>query len=62
MHKKNCTIIVFLDIIHCCSYLKHTLFQRLDSVSIFRWNLLSWAQLTELVPIPTEQVPLEDGD
>jgi hypothetical protein len=26
-------------------------FRRLDSVSIFRWNLLSWAQLTELVPI-----------
>jgi hypothetical protein len=27
------------------------MFWRLDSVSIFRQNLLNWAQLTELVPI-----------
>jgi hypothetical protein len=30
---------------------KNTMFRRLDSISIFRWNILSWAQLTELVPI-----------
>jgi hypothetical protein len=29
-------------------YLKHTKFWRLDSVSVFRWNLLSWAQSIEL--------------
>jgi hypothetical protein len=39
------TIIVFLDIINCpVSYLKHMTFRRLDSVSVFKWNLLSWAQ------------------
>jgi hypothetical protein len=32
-------------------YLKHTTFWRLDSVSVFRLNLLSWAQSIELVPI-----------
>jgi hypothetical protein len=31
--------------------LKHTVLQRLDSVSILRWNLLSWVQLTEPAPI-----------
>jgi hypothetical protein len=45
------TIIVFLDIIHHLFYTKSTMFWRLHSVSIFMWNLLSWAQLTELVPI-----------
>jgi hypothetical protein len=30
---------------------QNTTFRRLDSVSIFRQNLLSWAQSTELVPI-----------
>lgn len=30
---------------------KNTSFQRLDSVSIFRWNVLTWAQSVELVPI-----------
>jgi hypothetical protein len=34
-----------------CFYLKHTTFRRLNSVSIFRWNLLSWAQSIELFPI-----------
>jgi hypothetical protein len=39
---------VFLDIIYFLAfYLKHTTFQRLDSVSLFRWSLLSWAQSTE---------------
>jgi hypothetical protein len=35
-------------------YLKHA-FQRLDSVSDFRWNVLSWAQFVELVPISGQQ-------
>jgi hypothetical protein len=26
-------------------------FRRLDSVSVFRWNLLTWAQSIELVPV-----------
>jgi hypothetical protein len=34
-----------------CFYLKHTTFRRLDSVSIFGWNLLTWAQSMELDPI-----------
>jgi hypothetical protein len=35
-----------------CFYLKqNTTFRRLDSVSVFRWNLLSWVQSIELVPI-----------
>jgi hypothetical protein len=32
-------------------HLKHTTFRRLDSVSVFWWNLLSWAQSIELVPV-----------
>jgi hypothetical protein len=36
-------IITILDIIHCpVFYLKHNV-SRLDSVPIFRWNLLRWA-------------------
>jgi hypothetical protein len=31
--------------------MRSTLTKRLDSVSVFRWNLLSWAQSIELVPI-----------
>jgi hypothetical protein len=27
------------------------MFWRLDYVSVFKWNLLSWAQSIELVPI-----------
>jgi hypothetical protein len=34
-----------------CFYLKHTTFRRLYSVSVFRLNLVSWAQSLELVPI-----------
>jgi hypothetical protein len=34
-----------------CFYFKHTTFRRLDSISVFRWNLLIWAQTIELVPI-----------
>jgi hypothetical protein len=34
------TNITFLDIIHCSIfYLKNMTYQRLDSVSVFRWNL-----------------------
>jgi hypothetical protein len=29
--------------------------RRLNSVSIFRWNLLSWAPSIDLVPIPRQQ-------
>jgi hypothetical protein len=28
-----------------------TKFRRLDYVSVFKWNLLSWVQSTELVPV-----------
>jgi hypothetical protein len=34
-----------------CFYLKHTTLRRLDSVSVFMWNLLSCAQSIELVRI-----------
>jgi hypothetical protein len=45
-----------LDIIHHPVFIKNTVlfifqnttFRRLDSVSVFRQNLLSWAQSTEL--------------
>jgi hypothetical protein len=30
---------------------KNTTFRRLDSVSVFRWNLLSWVQSVELILI-----------
>lgn len=50
------TFIMFLDIIHRpVFYLKHGTFWRLDSLSIFRLNLLSWAQSTEIVPISGHQ-------
>jgi hypothetical protein len=49
---KYTTIIEFLNIIHRpVFYLKHTTFRRLDSFSVFRWNLLGWAQSIKLVPI-----------
>jgi hypothetical protein len=44
-------IIVFEHYPSYCFYLKHRTFRRLDSVSIFRWNLFNWAQSTELVLI-----------
>jgi hypothetical protein len=37
-----------------CFYLKH-MFRRLDSVSVFRWNLLGWAQSIDLVYISEHQ-------
>jgi hypothetical protein len=37
-----------------CFYLKHT-FRTLDSFSVFRWKLLSWAQPIELVLITRQQ-------
>jgi hypothetical protein len=53
---------MFLDIIHRpVFYLKHTSFRRLDSVSVFRWNLLSWAEPIELVPISGHQYQHEIG-
>jgi hypothetical protein len=39
-----------------CFYSKHITFRKLDSLSVFRWNLLSWAQLIELVPISGYQI------
>jgi hypothetical protein len=42
---------MFLDIIHRPVFNENTAFQRLDSVSVFKYNLLSWAQETELAPI-----------
>jgi hypothetical protein len=38
-----------------CFYLKYTMFWRLESASVFRWDLLSWAQPIELVPISGHQ-------
>jgi hypothetical protein len=45
------TIIVSGQYPMSCFYFKHTTFRRLDFAFFFRWNLLSWAQLIELVPI-----------
>jgi hypothetical protein len=39
-----------------CFYLKNTTHRKLDSASIFRWNLLGWAQLTELLRISLSNV------
>jgi hypothetical protein len=39
----------FLNVSLYCLLLKTT-FRRVDTVSAFRWNLLSWDQLTELFP------------
>jgi hypothetical protein len=44
-----------------CFYLKHTAFRILDSVSVFRWNLLSWTQSTELVPISEHEHQYKTG-
>jgi hypothetical protein len=45
----------FMDIIHRLSLIKkfnkNTTFRGLESVSLFRYKLLCWAQSTELVPI-----------
>jgi hypothetical protein len=45
---------VFLDIIHH-RVIWNTAFRRLDSVSVFRWNLLSLAQSIEQVPTSGRQ-------
>jgi hypothetical protein len=37
-------LLCFWTLSTSCFYLKHTIFRGLDSVSIFRWNVLSWAQ------------------
>jgi hypothetical protein len=42
-------------------YLKHATFRRLNSVSIFRWNLRSWTHIIELVPIFYSVLVLEFG-
>jgi hypothetical protein len=41
---------MFLDTVVLFLF-KYTAFRRLDSVSVFRYNLLSWAQSIKLVPI-----------
>jgi hypothetical protein len=40
------------------------MFRRLDSVSVFRWYLLSWAGYRDYLYLfgQTEKVPLEDRD
>jgi hypothetical protein len=43
-----------------CLYL-NTTFRRLDSVSVFRWSLLSWAKSIELVPIAGHLYQYQDG-
>jgi hypothetical protein len=44
--------IAFLDIIHRTVFIQtNTTFWRLHPVSIFRWNLLSWSQSMETVPV-----------
>jgi hypothetical protein len=50
-HTKNTIIVISGHYPSSCNYLKHTTFRRLDSVSVFRWNLLSWSQSIQLVPI-----------
>jgi hypothetical protein len=45
------TVVVFLDIINHPIFILNATFRRLDSVSVFRWNLLSLAQSVELVPL-----------
>jgi hypothetical protein len=42
---------MFLDIILRPVFISNTVFRRLDSVSIFMQNVLSWTQSLELVPI-----------
>jgi hypothetical protein len=47
----NCRTITILDIIHrTVFYLKNTTVRKLDSVSVFRWFLLSCAQSTRSIP------------
>jgi hypothetical protein len=45
--------LIILDIIHCP--VLNITFQRQDSVSIFRWNLLRWAQYKEIVSVSGHQ-------
>jgi hypothetical protein len=42
-----------MDIIHDIDIAM--IFQRLDSVTVFRWNLLRWAQQKELVSISRDR-------
>jgi hypothetical protein len=53
--------ITLLDIIRRHAFFLNSTFRRLDSVSVFRWNLLRWAQQKELVFV-SELVPSEGGD
>jgi hypothetical protein len=46
---------VFLYIIHQFLFVGNTAFRRLDSVSVFRWDLLSLAQSIQLVLISGSQ-------
>jgi hypothetical protein len=36
-------------------------FQKFDSVSFFRWNLLSWAQYIELVAVSGSEIKVYGG-
>jgi hypothetical protein len=57
---------MFLDIIHRSKItvlfiLQNTTFRRLDSVSLFRQNLLSWTQSIVLFPISGHLYQHQDG-
>jgi hypothetical protein len=45
----------FLNIIHRLSLITNTTFRRLGSVFVIMWNLLCWAQSTELVLISRQK-------
>jgi hypothetical protein len=45
-----------LDVRHRPVFIQNTMFRRLDSVSVFRYNLLSWAQSVELAPISGDRI------
>jgi hypothetical protein len=47
--------------IHRPVFIYDTTFWRLDSASVFRWNLFSWAQSIELVPITGSRLHSQYG-
>jgi hypothetical protein len=53
--RSHVQVLCFLTLSSVLFLLEHTVFQRLDSVSVFRWNLLSWTQSIELAPISGNQ-------
>jgi hypothetical protein len=51
----NITITI-LDIIHVLSFIYNTTFRRLNTISVFRWNLFSWAQQIVLLSGPETEI------